>query len=138
MPAIIALLRGSRLLSRKSRLVQQTWPGSGVCKPWGDTFNAYPDHAWTKVLTLNLHQVFTLTQKCLPLLRAAPNKGGKEGGTYLDPTRIINESPSRTTKPTPTAPARPVSTTFPGLWAVGSDGRASLVTPSHVVRSQAK
>jgi len=39
---------------------------------------------------LNLHRVFTLTQKCLPLLRAAANKGGKEGETYLDPARIIN------------------------------------------------
>jgi NAD(P)-dependent dehydrogenase (short-subunit alcohol dehydrogenase family) len=41
-------------------------------------------------LTLNLHRVFTLTQKCLPLLRAAANEGGKESGIYLDPARIIN------------------------------------------------
>lgn len=34
--------------------------------------------------------MFTLTQKCLPLLRAAANGGGKEGETYLDPARIIN------------------------------------------------
>ena len=34
--------------------------------------------------------MFTLTQKCLPLLRAAANEGGKEGEIYLDPARIIN------------------------------------------------
>ena len=48
------------------------------------------DEAWTKVLTLNLQRVFTLTQKCLPLLRAAANEGGKNGETYVDPARIIN------------------------------------------------
>ncbi|KAF9650081.1 NAD-P-binding protein [Thelephora ganbajun] len=57
---------------------------------WGDKMDAYPDHAWTKVLTLNLHRVFTLTQKCLPLLRAAAKEGGKEGEACLDPARIIN------------------------------------------------
>lgn len=57
---------------------------------WGDKFDIYPDHAWTKVLTLNLHRVFTLTQKCLPLLRAGAKEGGKRGATYLDPARIIN------------------------------------------------
>jgi len=41
-------------------------------------------------LTLNLHRVFTLTQKCLPLLRAAAKEGGKQGEAYLDPARIIN------------------------------------------------
>ena len=44
------------------------------------------------MLTLNLHRVFTLTQKCLPLLRAGAKDGGKEGETYLDPARIINVS----------------------------------------------
>jgi len=57
---------------------------------WGEKIDAYPDQAWTKVLTLNLHRVFTLTQKCLPLLRAAAKEGGKEGESYLDPARIIN------------------------------------------------
>jgi len=57
---------------------------------WGDKFDDYPDHAWTKVLTLNLHRVFTLTQKCLPLLRAGAKEGGREGEAYLDPARIIN------------------------------------------------
>ena len=34
--------------------------------------------------------MFTLTQKCLPLLRAAANEGGKNGDAYVDPARIIN------------------------------------------------
>lgn len=29
---------------------------------WGARFDEYPDHAWTKVLTLNLQRVFTLTR----------------------------------------------------------------------------
>ncbi|TFK56955.1 NAD-P-binding protein [Heliocybe sulcata] len=53
---------------------------------WGATIDEYPDAAWTKVLTLNLQRVFTLTQKCLPLLRAA----AEAGEVYNDPARIIN------------------------------------------------
>jgi len=41
-------------------------------------------------LTLNLQRVFTLTQLCLPLLRAAAEGGGKVGGSFVDPARIIN------------------------------------------------
>ena len=48
------------------------------------------DEAWTKVFTLNLQRVFTLIQKCLPLLRAAANKGGTNGETHIDPARAIN------------------------------------------------
>ena len=43
-------------------------------------------------MTLNLQRVFTLTQKCLPLLRAAAQQGGKVDGSYKDPARIINVS----------------------------------------------
>ncbi|GJC98343.1 short chain dehydrogenase/reductase family protein [Colletotrichum higginsianum] len=51
---------------------------------WGDAFDTYPDAAWTKLLTLNLHRVFTLTQLAAPLLEAAaaPAEG--------DPARVIN------------------------------------------------
>ncbi|KAF6834646.1 short chain dehydrogenase/reductase family protein [Colletotrichum musicola] len=49
---------------------------------WGDAFDTYPDSAWTKLLTLNLHRVFTLTQLAAPLLEAAAAPG--------DPARIIN------------------------------------------------
>ena len=48
------------------------------------------DEAWTKLLTLNLQRVFLLTQKCLPLLRAAAEQGGKADGAYNNPARIIN------------------------------------------------
>lgn len=49
---------------------------------WGEEIDTYPDHAWTKVLTLNLQRVFTLTQMCLPLLE----KAGQPG----DPARVIH------------------------------------------------
>ncbi|KAJ2081155.1 hypothetical protein H4R24_002538 [Coemansia sp. RSA 988] len=42
---------------------------------WGEkSLEAFPDNAWSKVLTLNTQRVFTLTQKLLPLLdkRATP------------------------------------------------------------------
>ncbi|EJD04088.1 NAD-binding protein [Fomitiporia mediterranea MF3/22] len=56
---------------------------------WGETFEDYPDSAFTKVLTLNLQRVFNLTQKCLPLLRAAADEG-RDGDSWKDPARIIN------------------------------------------------
>ncbi|KAL6892540.1 NAD(P)-binding protein [Trichoderma longibrachiatum] len=49
---------------------------------WGADVDSYPDHAWSKVLTLNLHRVFTLTQLCLPLLERA--------ATREDPARLIH------------------------------------------------
>jgi hypothetical protein len=44
-------------------------------------------------MTLNVQRVFTLTQKCLPLLRAAAERGGRDGDAWNDPARIINVSP---------------------------------------------
>ena len=49
---------------------------------WGQSFDSYPDAAWTKVLTLNLQRVFTLTQLCTPLLEAAASR--------TDPGRVIH------------------------------------------------
>jgi len=49
---------------------------------WGSGFDEYPDAAWTRVLTLNLHRVFTITQLVTPLLEAGASSG--------DPARIIN------------------------------------------------
>ncbi|KAJ2455891.1 hypothetical protein EV183_000507 [Coemansia sp. RSA 2336] len=47
---------------------------------WGTaSIDEYPDAAWTKVLTLNVQRVFSLTQRLLPLLR-----------TGSGPARIIN------------------------------------------------
>ena len=54
--------------------------------------NFTQDAAFTKVFTLNVQRVFTVTQKCLPLLRAAANAGGQDGNVYKDPSRVINVS----------------------------------------------
>jgi NAD(P)-dependent dehydrogenase (short-subunit alcohol dehydrogenase family) len=49
---------------------------------WGADLDSFPDSAWTKVLTLNLQRVFSLTQLCLPLLEKA--------GVSNDPARVIH------------------------------------------------
>lgn len=49
---------------------------------WGAPFDEFPESAWTRVLTLNLTRVFTITQALTPLLEAA--------ATPDDPARIIN------------------------------------------------
>jgi len=49
---------------------------------WGESYDEYPDKAWTKLLTLNLQRVFTLTQQLTPLLVAA--------STPADPARVIH------------------------------------------------
>lgn len=49
---------------------------------WGADIDSYPDSAWTKVLTLNLQRVFTLSQKALPLLEQA--------ASAEDPARLIH------------------------------------------------
>lgn len=53
---------------------------------WGDQLATYPDAAFTKLLTLNVQRVFTLTQKLVPMLE----KGSKRDGVG----RIINVSGS--------------------------------------------
>ncbi|KAG9103482.1 hypothetical protein FRC06_010464 [Ceratobasidium sp. 370] len=57
---------------------------------WGDGIDAYPDAAFTKLLTLNVQRVFTLTQALLPLLRKAARQGGRTNECWNDPARIIN------------------------------------------------
>ncbi|KAF8140390.1 hypothetical protein EV363DRAFT_1312376 [Boletus edulis] len=57
---------------------------------WAQPLDEYPDEGFSKVLTLNLQRVFTLTQKLLPLLRAGAAQGGQTGGVFNDPSRIIN------------------------------------------------
>ncbi|PQE26817.1 Short-chain dehydrogenase reductase SDR protein [Rutstroemia sp. NJR-2017a BVV2] len=49
---------------------------------WGAPYAEFPESAWTRVLTLNLTRVFTLTQALTPLMEAASAPG--------DPARIIN------------------------------------------------
>ncbi|EPE34857.1 NAD(P)-binding Rossmann-fold containing protein [Glarea lozoyensis ATCC 20868] len=49
---------------------------------WGAPYDEFPDTAWTRVLTLNLTRVFTITQGVTPLLEAGASPG--------DPARVIN------------------------------------------------
>jgi len=75
-------------LSKREKFLNVLVNNAGAS--WAETIDDYPDTAFTKVLTLNLQRVFTLTQKALPLLRAAAEAGGKNGIAYKDPARIIN------------------------------------------------
>jgi len=49
---------------------------------WGAPLDDFPEAGWDRVMDLNVKSVFFLTQKLLPLLRAA--------ATAEDPARIIN------------------------------------------------
>ncbi|KAI8089824.1 uncharacterized protein BX664DRAFT_281047 [Halteromyces radiatus] len=49
---------------------------------WGESINTYPSAAFEKVMNLNVNRLFTLTQACLPLLRAK--------ATNDNPSRVIN------------------------------------------------
>ncbi|TPX15773.1 uncharacterized protein E0L32_000107 [Thyridium curvatum] len=57
---------------------------------WGAPFDAHPDSAWTKLLTLNLHRTFTLTQLLCPLLEKASVPADAAAGTVADPARVIH------------------------------------------------
>ena len=56
---------------------------SGVA--WGAPLDAFPDAQWSRVLTLNLQRVFTLTQLLCPLLETAA-AGARDAG----PAAVIN------------------------------------------------
>ncbi|KAI0134759.1 short chain dehydrogenase/reductase family [Xylariales sp. AK1849] len=59
---------------------------SGIA--WGAPLESFPDEQWSRILTLNLQRVFTLTQLLLPLLETvgtASAEGGKES-----PATVIN------------------------------------------------
>jgi 2-deoxy-D-gluconate 3-dehydrogenase len=49
---------------------------------WGETIDNFPEAGWDKVMDLNVKSPFFLTQKLLPLMRAAADKD--------DPARVIN------------------------------------------------
>jgi len=49
---------------------------------WGAPIDEFPENGWDKVMDTNVKGVFFLTQKLLPLLRAA--------ATAEDPARVIN------------------------------------------------
>lgn len=57
---------------------------------WGEAFDTHPDHAWTKLLTLNLHRVFTLTQLLTPLLEKAARPASSPGSEDGIPSRVVN------------------------------------------------
>ncbi|KAL2018832.1 hypothetical protein VTK56DRAFT_321 [Thermocarpiscus australiensis] len=102
-------LRLAEELARREGRLHVLVNNSGAT--WGAPYDGFPDAAWTKLLTLNLQRVFTLTQALTPLLeaaaaaagpRAAASKGGEkeeeeEGGgsssspvVVLDPARVIH------------------------------------------------
>ncbi|KAJ8520085.1 hypothetical protein ONZ45_g3042 [Pleurotus djamor] len=56
---------------------------------WEEPLDDYSDAGFTKVINLNLQRVFTLTQKLLPLLRAAAQESTVDG-ICNDPARVIN------------------------------------------------
>ncbi|KAK5658694.1 hypothetical protein OQA88_2094 [Cercophora sp. LCS_1] len=57
---------------------------------WGESYASYPDSAWSKLLTLNLQRVFTLTQALTPLLEKAGELSKNGNGVVMDPGRVIN------------------------------------------------
>jgi NAD(P)-dependent dehydrogenase (short-subunit alcohol dehydrogenase family) len=78
----------AELTSRESKL-HVLVNNSGAT--WGEPYDTYPDSAWTKLLTLNLHRVFTLTQLLTPLLAAAGESSRTNpDGPVLDPGRVIH------------------------------------------------
>ncbi|RSH89255.1 hypothetical protein EHS25_002367 [Saitozyma podzolica] len=67
-------------IAKREEVLHVLVNNSGVT--WGESIDTYPDSAWTKLLTLNVQRVFTLTQKLLPLL--------EKGGTRDGVGRVIN------------------------------------------------
>jgi NAD(P)-dependent dehydrogenase (short-subunit alcohol dehydrogenase family) len=51
-------------------------------RTWGAALEDFPDEAWGKTLSTNLHAPFALVQRLLPLLESAGSTG--------DPSRVIN------------------------------------------------
>jgi NAD(P)-dependent dehydrogenase (short-subunit alcohol dehydrogenase family) len=49
---------------------------------WGAPIEEYPEHAWAKVMDLNVKAIFELTRTLLPLLR--------KSASLDDPARVIN------------------------------------------------
>jgi 2-deoxy-D-gluconate 3-dehydrogenase len=49
---------------------------------WGAPLEEFPESGWDKVMNINVKGIFFLTQKLLPMLRAA--------GTAEDPARVVN------------------------------------------------
>lgn len=88
-------------LGRRERALHVLVNNSGAT--WGAPYDEFPDSAWTKLLTLNVQRVFTLTQALTPLLEAAATtaaaesreekakeKEEKKGDGVADPARVIH------------------------------------------------
>ncbi|EGO60681.1 hypothetical protein NEUTE1DRAFT_57354 [Neurospora tetrasperma FGSC 2508] len=76
-------------LSKREQKLHVLINNSGAT--WGAAYDEYPDNAWTKLLTLNLHRVFTLTQALTPLLEKAAKKTSEGSeGVVIDPARVIH------------------------------------------------
>lgn len=67
-------------MGRREKVLNVLVNNSGAT--WGESLETYPDQAFTKLMTLNVQRVFTLSQKLVPLLK----KGAEGGGVG----RIIN------------------------------------------------
>ncbi|KAH8670904.1 rhamnolipids biosynthesis 3-oxoacyl-reductase [Xylariales sp. PMI_506] len=76
----------AELARRESRL-DVLVNNSGIA--WGAPLEEFPDEQWTRVLTLNLQRVFTLTQLLLPLLEAA-GAGAGAGEDRRGPAAVVN------------------------------------------------
>jgi len=50
---------------------------------WGEALETFPEHAWDKVMSLNVKSIFFLTRYMIPLLEAGANKSGTN-------SRVIN------------------------------------------------
>ncbi|ODN77576.1 hypothetical protein L202_04744 [Cryptococcus amylolentus CBS 6039] len=62
-------VRLAKELEKRERVLHILVNNSGAT--WGESFHSYPDAAFTKLLTLNVQRVFTLTQQLHPLLEKA-------------------------------------------------------------------
>eukprot|EP00940_MAST-03C_sp_MAST-3C-sp2_P002691 g2691.t1 len=89
LPANLSSDEGCRNMVREFEKIEPTKKvdvlvnNAGVT--WGDSFDDFPEKAWSRTMTLNVASVFNLTRACLPLLRAA-SRGN------LDPSHVINIS----------------------------------------------
>ncbi|KAF7522680.1 hypothetical protein G7054_g12060 [Neopestalotiopsis clavispora] len=74
-------------LGRREKKLHVLVNNSGIA--WGAPLDEFPDKQWSRVLTLNLQRVFTLTQLLLPLLDAAgsPSAASADKDT---PAAVIN------------------------------------------------
>ncbi|MEM7218683.1 MAG: SDR family NAD(P)-dependent oxidoreductase [Pseudomonadota bacterium] len=84
LPADLATVEGTaavaaELSERESRLDVLI---NNAGASWGAPIDEFPENGWDKVMDTNVKGIFFLTQKCLPLLRAA--------ATDEDPARVIN------------------------------------------------